>query len=120
MDSQAHDQAHSQAHSDGYTGPVRLMVEGRELEARVTLRGYFEPLDGRYHWYGRLAADEQLTELVGTNRASAVLTTPHGSASGQLSDPDTWGRLRISGLSTPPFPIARSLRDVEPAEPAEV
>jgi hypothetical protein len=112
-------QAHSQAHSDGYTGAVWLMVEGRELEARATLRGYFEPLDGRYHWYGRLAADERLTELVGTNRAPAVLTTPHGSASGQLSDPDTWGRLRISGLSTPPFPIARSLRDVEPAEPAE-
>jgi hypothetical protein len=110
----------SQAHSDGYTGLVRLTVEGREIEARVTLRGHFEPLDGRYHWYGRLAADEQLTELVGANRASAVLTTPHGSASGQLSDPDTWGRLRISGLSTPPFPIALSLRDVKPAEAAEV
>lgn len=67
----------------------------------VTLRGHFEPLDGRFHWYGRLAADDALSEWqAGT---TVLLTTPHGSATGRLSDIDPWGRFRISGTGRPPF-----------------
>jgi hypothetical protein len=67
----------------------------------VTLRGHFEPLDGRFHWYGRLAAHEALGRLrPGTD---VVVTTPHGSAAGRLSDLDPWGRFRVSGTGRPPF-----------------
>jgi hypothetical protein len=69
-------------------------------EVQVNLRGRFEPLDGRFHWYGRIAADP-LAEL----RAgmTVTLTTSRGSAEGRLSDIDPWGRFRISGTGRPPF-----------------
>ena len=108
------DAAHTDAHEDGYAGQLIVRVNGQEIAAHAQLRGYFEPIDGRYHWYGRIDADDQLTTLAGSARTAAEIVTPHGSAEGHLSDADPWGRLRISGLSTPPFPIATSLADVEP------
>jgi hypothetical protein len=42
-----------------------------------------------------------------------VLRTPDGEASGQLSDPDTWGRYRIAGTSRPPFAVATTLEELE-------
>ncbi|RNM13680.1 DUF4873 domain-containing protein [Nocardioides pocheonensis] len=78
-----------------------LETTGVAVTVDVTLRGHFEPIDGRYHWYGRLAADEALGRWQpGT---TVVLTTPHGSAAGRLSDLDPWGRYRISGTGRPPF-----------------
>jgi hypothetical protein len=103
----------SQGHEDGYTGAVTLVVDGHELHCEATLRGHFEPLDGRYHWYGRLAVNPELTEPVGTSRRDAALSTSFGTAIGQLGDVDTWGRYRVSGISTPPFRIALTLADVE-------
>ena len=97
------------AGEDGYRGPAAIKVGSTELPVDVTLRGHFEPLDGRYHWYGRIAVDQDLTNLVTSGKADAVLTTEEGSAAGQLSDVDPWGRFRISGISTPPFRVLTSL-----------
>lgn len=69
----------------------------------VTLRGRFQPIDGRYHWYGRITANAELSELVGGKKTAALLRTPHGCAQGQLSDPDPWRRYRITGCGTPPL-----------------
>ena len=78
-----------------------LETTGDSITVAVTLRGRFEPIDGRYHWYGRLAPDEALSRWQpGT---TVVLTTPGGSATGRLSDLDPWGRYRISGTGRPPF-----------------
>lgn len=101
------------AHEDGYTGEVTVLVGEQRVTVQATLRGYFEPLDGRYHWYGRLAADDVLATLVGGGKASARVSTTHGDADCTLSDVDPWGRLRIAGVSTPPFPIAQTLEDLE-------
>lgn len=87
---------------EGYDGPAELRAEGTTLDVAVTLRGVFQPLDGRYHWYGRLAADERLDRL-GRTGAAVVLTTPAGRAEGRLSDVDPWGRYRIAGVGRPPF-----------------
>ena len=102
------------AHEDGFTGDVSVLLGDDAVTVHATLRGYFEPLDGRYHWYGRLAADDGLAALVGSGKASARVRTEHGDADCVLSDIDPWGRLRIAGVSTPPFPIVRSLEDLEP------
>lgn len=79
--------------------------EGRttpsEVEVEVRLRGHFEPLDGRFHWYGRLAAHEAVRAW--QPGATVVVTTPRGSAAGRLSDLDPWGRFRVSGTGRPPF-----------------
>ena len=51
---------------DGYSGPVTVLVGGAEVSGEAVLRVYFEPIDGRYHWYGRLAPSAELDELVAT------------------------------------------------------
>ena len=38
--------------------------------------------------------------------AEVTLVTPHGEATGRLSDLDPWGRFRISGTGDPPFRLA--------------
>jgi hypothetical protein len=93
-------------HADeGYTGPAALITEDREVPVRAVLRGYFQPIDGRYHWYGRLDADEKVTELVEGGKRELLLRTPDGEATATLSDPDPWQRYRVTGTSTPPFTI---------------
>ncbi len=88
---------------DSYTGPATLTAGGSQFAVEVVLRGHFQPIDGRYHWFGRVAAHEELTSAVGQRRTAAVLATRDGSAACELSDPDPWGRLRVTGISTPPF-----------------
>jgi hypothetical protein len=84
--------------AEGYVGPAHV----DDISVEVTLRGQFEPLDGRFHWYGRLAASDELAAAVQSG-ATVTLTTPHGSAQGRLSDVDPWGRYRVSGTGRPPF-----------------
>jgi Domain of unknown function (DUF4873) len=98
---------------DGYTGPATLFVDGMELQVTVVLRGRFEPIDGFYHWYGRISPNEQLSDLLGGKTRAAVLRTPHGEASGQLTDLDVWDRYRITGSSRPPFAISAPLAGLD-------
>jgi hypothetical protein len=97
---------------DGYAGPAMLIVDERELAVEVDLRGHFQPIDGRYHWYGRLAEHAELAELVGGRKRTAVLRTPQGEATGEVSDPDPWRRYRITGVSTPPFAVPMTLAEL--------
>ena len=88
---------------DRYEGPATLAIGGSRFTVQVHLRGHFEPIDGRYHWYGRAAAHDALTATLLSGRTPALLTTPDGSAPCELSDPDPWQRYRVTGISTPPF-----------------
>ena len=114
--------------ADGYDGTAAVEVGGSRFDVRVRLRGHFQPIDGRYHWYGRIDAHDGLAELVGSGRATGVLTSPEGSAPCEISDPDPSGRYRVTGISTPPFaaqaatpgplPDEAGPAMPEPAEPA--
>jgi hypothetical protein len=86
------------APAEEYSGPATI----GDIEVEVTLRGHFEPLDGRFHWYGRIAPNPALTAQVQSG-STIMLTTPHGTAEGRLSDVDTWGRFRVTGTGRPPF-----------------
>lgn len=96
--------------ADEYVGPGVVSTSSvstgstaaEEIPVEVRLRGHFEPLDGRFHWYGRIAVNAGLAERVQSG-ATVVLTTPDGTATGRLSDVDPWGRFRISGTGRPPF-----------------
>jgi hypothetical protein len=89
--------AHGHEPGEQYDGPAR--VEG--VAVQVRLRGHFQPIDGRFHWWGRIGADPTLD--ADSSGATVSLETPHGSADGRLSDIDPWGRFRVTGTGTPPF-----------------
>src|SRR6516165_6833416 len=92
--------------TDGYEGTAVVAVGGSRFDVQVRLRGHFEPIDGRYHWYGRVSASEGLDSALGSGKAAGVLTTAEGSAPCELSEPDPSGRYRVTGISTPPFRTA--------------
>ncbi len=98
------DQVLADAPAGEYAGAARVSTGSTsgDVEVEVTLRGHFEPLDGRFHWYGRIAADPVLGEAARAGD-TVTLTTAHGAAEGRLSDVDPWGRFRISGTGRPPF-----------------
>lgn len=87
---------------EGYDGPAVLRTDRTPLEVQVRLRGHFEPIDGRFHWWGRIAADPALGATVGSGAAVRV-ETPYGDATGRLCDLDPWGRFRVVGAGRPPF-----------------
>lgn len=97
-------------HDGGFDGLATLVFDRAasaldhpaEVAVTVRLRGLFQPIDGYYHWYGRVDSPE-LSARLGGARAAVRLRTPYGEADGELSDPDPWGRYRIDGISRPPF-----------------
>lgn len=95
-------------HDDGYTGPALLVTADAEYAVHAVLRGFFQPVDGRYHWHGRLSGD--LGNLAG-NRHDAVLVTPLGQARCRVNDPDLWSRFAVTGTGRPPFPMDLALPD---------
>jgi hypothetical protein len=45
-----------------YDGTAVLRLDGNDIETHIVLSGRFEPIDGRFHWSGRVTADDRLTE----------------------------------------------------------
>lgn len=103
-------------HADGYRGPATLVHGDVTVACDVVLTGGFEPIAGRYKWYGRASgsdvnADSQAGSgaspgLGDLPRKGVRLRTPHGDAETTVSDEDLWGRWRLQGFGAPPFPLA--------------
>lgn len=90
---------------EGYSGPATLIAGAASVPCEVVITGYFEPISGRYRWYGR-ARGQGLDALP----AKGVrLRTPHASAQTSVSDVDPWGRYRLQGFGRPPFPVPYEL-----------
>jgi len=104
------------ADEDGYRGPAEVAVAGTRVRAEVHLAGHLEPLDGRYHWYGRITRHDA---LVAAKEAGAtevrVAVGDAAPATGRLAELDAWGNLRVTGTGRPPYP----LEPVEVDLPAE-
>ncbi|WP_306361972.1 FAD-dependent oxidoreductase [Nocardia sp. CC227C] len=88
-----------------YSGPAVLDAPGLELPVTVTLGGYPDPIDGRYHWYGRITATPD-ADLPDPGRARVYLALPgREPVPARLEERDPWGNLRIAGTGEPPFPL---------------
>ncbi|MFG1795299.1 DUF4873 domain-containing protein [Nocardia sp. NPDC049149] len=88
-----------------YSGPAMLDAPGSLLPVTVTLSGHADPIDGRYHWYGRISTDDGAA-LPDPGRAEVLLTLPgHHPTAGRLQERDPWGNVRIVGIGAPPFPL---------------
>ncbi len=96
-----HEQAHE--HEDGFTGPALLVTEDQALEVDVVLRGYFQPIQGRYRWHGRVSGEPGTLDVLRGTRSRCVVVTGSGQAVGEVTESDLWGRLAVAGWGTPPF-----------------
>jgi hypothetical protein len=96
-----------------YRGEATIRSGNTALPVQVHLGVYFEPIDGRYHWYGRVSPDSEVTALAEDRSTDVVLRTPYGEASARLGDVDPWNRYRLSGVGLPPFPMG-IVPDAEP------
>jgi hypothetical protein len=97
------------ADEDGYDGPAELVAGTQTVPVEVKLRGHFDPITGKYNWYGRVAASSEVAALVEGGARKVVLRTPHGEVPTALSDVDPWGRPRVEGFGTAPFEVLTSL-----------
>lgn len=84
-----------------YDGPAHI----GENAVRVRLRGRFEPVDGRYHWGGRIEPDPDIARLVRAGRRDVRLVIGDRAAPARLGDVDPWGGVRITGVGAPPWPV---------------
>jgi cation diffusion facilitator CzcD-associated flavoprotein CzcO len=97
---------------DGYAGPATLDAAGSEFSVQVRLSGRVEPVDGRYHWAGRIVPQDAVARLVRTGVRSATLRIGDGApVAVHLGDVDPWGAVRVRATSPPPWP------EPDPVEP---
>jgi Domain of unknown function (DUF4873) len=89
----------------GYEGPVRVYLDGSVVEVDARLHGFFQPIDGSYHWYGRLAPDDRIGDLVAERgRAGIEVSVGDGApVTARLGERNPWGGHRITGIGAPPF-----------------
>ena len=99
----------SSSDEDGYTGPAELVGEGGAVAVEVKLAGHFEPISGKYRWYGRVSDSEAVRALLSGGARQVTLRTPHGEVTTSLGDVDPWGRPRVEGFGAAPFEVRASL-----------
>jgi hypothetical protein len=98
-----------QAGDDGYEGPAELIDGERVIPVDVKLAGHFDPISGKYNWYGRVAASPDVAALVENGARKVRLRTPHAEVETSLSDVDPWGRPRVDGFGAAPFQVLSTL-----------
>lgn len=96
-----------------YIGPATVVIATDDVEVQVELRGYFQPIDGRFSWYGRIRQNDELDNLLGGRRRSVLVRTSTGEAPATIGDRDFWGRYRVQGRGRPPYHVPTTLEEVE-------
>ena len=97
------------ATDDGYTGPAELIADGSTIHVEVKLAGHFEPISGKYRWYGRVTPNDEVRALLSAGAREATLRTPHGAVTTSLGDVDPWGRPRVEGFGAAPFEVTTAV-----------
>jgi hypothetical protein len=90
----------------GYDGAATLAVGDRVIDVTVHLDGHLEPLDGRYHWYGRIERSDVLAAV--KDGGATVGTLSIGDAEPaelRLAEYDPWGHVQVKGVGAPPYPM---------------
>ncbi|MFI7489953.1 DUF4873 domain-containing protein [Micromonospora echinaurantiaca] len=83
-----------------YHGPARLAG----TPVRVHLSGRWEPVDGRYHWGGRVEPEPAVARLVRSGRRDVEVSIAGLTSPARLAEVDPWGGVRITGVGGPPWP----------------
>ena len=88
---------------DEYAGPAVLVLGEQRIAVTFAGSGRLEPIDGRYHWTGRLAPDSALAGAA--TRTVSIEITGGAPALARLGQPDPWGGIRVTGVGAPPWPF---------------
>ncbi|MEU7851460.1 DUF4873 domain-containing protein [Micromonospora parva] len=83
-----------------YHGPAG--VEGTSVE--VHLSGRWEPVDGRFHWGGRIEPAPPVAHLLRSGRRDVEVRIADRVRPARLAEVDPWGGVRITGVGDPPWP----------------
>jgi len=75
-----------------------------EIPVTVHLSGRWEPVDGRFHWGGRIESSPTVAHLVRAGRRDVRLAIGDRSAAARLAEVDPWGGVRVTGVGEPPWP----------------
>ena len=90
----------------GYDGPAVLLAGDLALDVTVHLDGHLEPLDGRFHWYGRIERSDGVAAVKDGGGTTARLVIAGGQpAELRLAEHDPWGHVQVSGTGAPPYPL---------------
>jgi len=90
----------------GFSGAANLSVSDQVLEVTVHLDGHLEPLDGRFHWYGRIERSAAVAAIKDAGTTAGVLSIGGATpAELRLAEYDPWGHLQVKGMGTPPYPM---------------
>jgi hypothetical protein len=79
----------------------------RAYPVELRLSGRFEPVDGRFHWGGRMTAGPEVAALLRSGRRDVVIGGTAGAPDvrARLVELDPWGGIRVTGVGHPPFPL---------------
>jgi hypothetical protein len=88
---------------EGFQGPAVLVVGDSELDVEIHLADHFEPLDGRTHWYGRVARTQAVVEAKAAGATTVAVRIGDRMAEARLAEFDAWGNLALRGVGTPPY-----------------
>ena len=91
----ADDQRARTSPQERYDGPAHI----GDTEVEVRLRGHFQPIDGLFHWWGRIAADVELDRRSPGRRSPCRRRTAKRPAASP-----TWTRGAGSGSAGPGSP----------------
>ena len=90
-------------HDEGYSGRAIVQIESARYSATVVLGGHFEPLDGRYHWGGRILPLREVAEAVRRGARAATLHVGDRPFAVHLAEVDPWSGVRIRAVGPPPW-----------------
>ena len=90
----------------GYDGVATLLVADQAIAVTVHLDGHLEPLDGLFHWYGRIERSGAVAGLKDAGATSGSLVIDdRAPAELRLAEYDPWGHVQVSGTGSPPYPM---------------
>ena len=89
-----------------YQGPAVVQAGERRHPVQLRLAGHVEPVDGRFHWGGRIAPDPDIVSLAQRGqRAVTVQIGDQPASEARLGEPDPWGGIRVLGIGRPPWTV---------------
>lgn len=88
---------------EGFQGAAVLVLGDTHLDVDVHLADHFEPLDGRTHWYGRVARTPEVAAAKTAGATTVGIRIGDRVAEAHLAEFDAWGNVALRGVGSPPY-----------------